>query len=700
MAIRPTSNFLLFRDYDEALVPDVEPAPSDLVVEEDPPLEAPPRRRRVRNADGLPAPPLPPDDPEHWPLPALAPGGVPPDVKGLDKTLGGMPKESKVSLDKLATWVRSLKAPPAGQSAPVPAPVVVPAPAAPTAKVAGKEDVEEELPAPPLPPPGDDTGPVSSDLFANEQLPPLSADLFANEQLPPAPPLPTRETLTAQMLDDRPSVTVTPKAAPEPDVTAPYREAMQRADRLRNLALAARTVAEIGAIGSGQKPNYAAAEDIEGLAKAAEQRPSELAKLEDLARTAQERREAKDPDSASNQNFRALVRGTFPKFAADLGPQFESLTRAEMEKAFPVIQRAFAQEGNLDHKFFNTSARVNAQLAGIDQRAEAAGARDATARRGQGLRREAESQRLQFERQKEVNDQDQFASDFAYRVERDAAKAEEADLTPAEIDAYAQVVGRTGVGSLTRMPPKQKAEVMLRAFELGFDPVVGGAEYKASTSALSQNQRMAANVEAFEQTVQENLGILKSASEAFDRTPWRFVNKPYIALQSAFGNDAALQFTIAAVTVASEYARVMQGQGTTTDAARAKAMDLLNTAMSAGNIETAIATMRQEMANRVKGFETVHKKIQGGIAAGANPPNPGSGSTPAPPPPDTTGIGNLGVSPVPPPGPAPAPQPAPPAVKKYRVTSLARPGQPVLEVDADRVSKFVNKSDYRVEEIR
>jgi hypothetical protein len=191
----------------------------------------------------------------------------------------------------------------------------------------------------------------------------------------------------------------------------------------------------------------------------------------------------------------------------------------------------------------------------------------------------------------------------------------QAEMNPEAIKYAASIYRQTGVmpalgqGSsgirtaiLTEAALQNKAE--------GKTNVEGATDLvsnKASATAIAQLQKQKTMVGAFERNATKNADIALKLSDQTDRTGSPVFNSWLQAGQKGItGNPTVSAFNAANETFVNEYAKIMSGSmGNTpvSDAARAHAHDMLSTAQNKEQYQAVLNVLRQEMGNRMSGFE-------------------------------------------------------------------------------------------------
>lgn len=219
-------------------------------------------------------------------------------------------------------------------------------------------------------------------------------------------------------------------------------------------------------------------------------------------------------------------------------------------------------------------------------------------------------------------------------------------LTPDSLDSAARKYNATGVMSsmgLGKSGRNDRVAIMNRAAEIalqegGVDVATNMATYKALAGSLTQLQKQYGMTSAFEKNTKANMDLLKSASQATDRTGVPLLNKYLLAVKSnVFGDPDAAKLNDAVKTVANEVAKIRSGQqsGASTDSARAEAMDSIHAAMTQGQLNAVLDQMVAEMGNRTNNQLSEIDRTRANIAGlskatGAKPTGGGGGQYTAP----------------------------------------------------------------------
>lgn len=123
----------------------------------------------------------------------------------------------------------------------------------------------------------------------------------------------------------------------------------------------------------------------------------------------------------------------------------------------------------------------------------------------------------------------------------------------------------------------------------------------ANKGALKTMQQRQSTLQAAEQTATKNLDLALSLAKNVPDTGSPIVNRIVRNVANDYLGDPETQsFVNAILTAASEYAKVVSGAFSNqalTDSARNEAKERISTALTKGQLESVIATMKQEMEN-------------------------------------------------------------------------------------------------------
>lgn len=169
----------------------------------------------------------------------------------------------------------------------------------------------------------------------------------------------------------------------------------------------------------------------------------------------------------------------------------------------------------------------------------------------------------------------------------------------------------------------QEATKQAKALGLSANDIIAGTvSIKAAGAALQQSEKTLQAVRGSEGAVQRNADLaLSLMPKGVGTTGVPVFNawQQHVRDQ-VFGDPNVSQFNLALKTVADEYARVMSTNtgagGQTSDSARNEAYSRLATSATPQQLQANIATMKQEMANRINSLQSVHDGLQASIRGG------------------------------------------------------------------------------------
>lgn len=131
------------------------------------------------------------------------------------------------------------------------------------------------------------------------------------------------------------------------------------------------------------------------------------------------------------------------------------------------------------------------------------------------------------------------------------------------------------------------------------DGVSNMLQGKTATAGLTDVQKSAAKVNAWENSAAKQADITLGLSNAVDRGGVPLFNKWILAGRQGTGDVEVAKFNNAVNTLAEEYARVMGGGNSqATDSTRELAHTMLNSSMTQEQFNGVVALMKQEMATR------------------------------------------------------------------------------------------------------
>lgn len=158
--------------------------------------------------------------------------------------------------------------------------------------------------------------------------------------------------------------------------------------------------------------------------------------------------------------------------------------------------------------------------------------------------------------------------------------------------------------------PKEKAGELLAIRAAEFQGLQAGER----TAAQQEARIGMANHEA-----QIMMPIAIETSRKVDRTQYPTMNSILIAAERGTGDENVVKFSTATNSLLQAYARAVTPVGTPTDATRARAAEILNTAFSKGQFEAAISVMQREMTAALQAPGMVKGDLRTTFTGGAGP---------------------------------------------------------------------------------
>lgn len=155
----------------------------------------------------------------------------------------------------------------------------------------------------------------------------------------------------------------------------------------------------------------------------------------------------------------------------------------------------------------------------------------------------------------------------------------------------------------------EKAAILNKAAELskGTDIATQQALYKSNSGALAQLQKSAASVNAFESTALANLDIFQKAAKAVVDSGSPIINKPLRDIDAkALGSSQVAVYQAARQIALTEIAKVLNNPNSSvalSDSARHEAQALIGEGATLKQLYDVVNTLKQDMANRKKGFD-------------------------------------------------------------------------------------------------
>lgn len=195
-------------------------------------------------------------------------------------------------------------------------------------------------------------------------------------------------------------------------------------------------------------------------------------------------------------------------------------------------------------------------------------------------------------------------------------------------------MGKTGTQNRDKILNKA-AEMEKATGRTGAEAVAAWAGVKANTATLADLTKTRGKVKSFEDNAVSNADLaLSLAPKGAAPLNVPVINKwVQTGRKAVAGDPNVTQFDIALGTFLDEYAKITSGstggQGST-DASRREAYDRLSKYATQGQLAAGVATMKQEMGNRVAGLDKEIASTQAAISGGKGPPAPAATVAPRP----------------------------------------------------------------------
>ena len=213
--------------------------------------------------------------------------------------------------------------------------------------------------------------------------------------------------------------------------------------------------------------------------------------------------------------------------------------------------------------------------------------------------------------------------------------------TPEAVDTAAETYRLTG-----QLPAvgygmagyKVRAKIANRAAEMaqadGEDAQSAALRRVANVNIIAGNRQLRAQqakLSAFERTAVKNADLALKASEELDRTGVPYLNKLFIKTEKAVDdNPQVARLQLFTLGFRNEFARIVTGAtGVTSDTARAEVDNVLQAYMGKMSFAAAIEAAKQEMKNRIEGFNEQNKADMEALQVQPETPAGDGGGAPA-----------------------------------------------------------------------
>lgn len=158
----------------------------------------------------------------------------------------------------------------------------------------------------------------------------------------------------------------------------------------------------------------------------------------------------------------------------------------------------------------------------------------------------------------------------------------------------------------------------------GADLAAAQASFASTMSGERAVGTRSANMEIAANEVKNMAPLALSASEKVDRTEYPTLNKIIQAAEKGTGDENVVRFGLAANSLVYTYAKFLNPNGIPTDADKAKAADILDTAWSKGQFSTAVDQIKKEIASGQSGVASTKQGLKDEISGKKPTPEPPS----------------------------------------------------------------------------
>lgn len=229
-------------------------------------------------------------------------------------------------------------------------------------------------------------------------------------------------------------------------------------------------------------------------------------------------------------------------------------------------------------------------------------------------------------------------------TENSKDRASVADISPDAIDAAARryrIDGTIPALGMGKSAAAMRAQILNKASELDKAEGIGGNDArtnqitgKAQTASVAALNKQKTMVGSFEKNALANADMALQLSGTVDRTGVPLLNRVIQSGQTNItGNPDLAKFHAANETFVNEYAKVMSGSmGNTpvSDSARTHAHSILSTAQTPQQYAETMATLKQEMANRMNAFDDESNSLTNSLNRNTSNNSQHSSATAAP----------------------------------------------------------------------
>ena len=191
----------------------------------------------------------------------------------------------------------------------------------------------------------------------------------------------------------------------------------------------------------------------------------------------------------------------------------------------------------------------------------------------------------------------------------------------------------TGMARSTGNITKVTNSIVKLAKERNMDGAAIAAKVAEFAGAMAGERTLATrttNMEIAANEVKNMAPLALSASATVDRTQYPSLNKIIISAQKGTGDENVVRFGLAANSLIYTYSKFLNPTGIPTDADKARATEILETAWSKGQFAAAIDQIRKEIESGQAALASTKSEISGNLTGKGGVPT--GGPTAGPPP--------------------------------------------------------------------
>lgn len=160
----------------------------------------------------------------------------------------------------------------------------------------------------------------------------------------------------------------------------------------------------------------------------------------------------------------------------------------------------------------------------------------------------------------------------------------------------------------------------------GQDIAIRIAEFQGTVAGERTLGTRAANMEVAANVVRQMVPVALSASTKVDRTQYPTLNSVVLAAQRGTGDENVVRFAQAANAIIYEYSKFLNPTGIPTDADKARATEILNTAWSQGQFAAALDQIaNKEIPAGAAGVAETRGEFRTGLGTRTAPTPPAGG---------------------------------------------------------------------------